>query len=92
MTYDFDIRESNIPAHIDIEKEIDNKREGVFTFIIKVNNGNIVDLVIMEYADAREYLAIKKVTIQEHTIAYNRRVGSQAYAIRADNFQREIKR
>ena len=42
------IREHNKQVHFDIDKDILNTKNGLFTFIIRVNNGNIVDYCVME--------------------------------------------
>lgn len=55
MNYQLNIREHNKQAHVDIEKEIELKKNGLFTFILRVNNGNIVDCTIMEYVNAKSY-------------------------------------
>ena len=86
MKYELDIREHNRQAHIDIEQEMQAKKDGLFTCIIRVNNGNIVDSVIMEYADARKYLVLKKVVIEELTIPRTVGIGSESDPLRSDNF------
>ena len=85
MNYALQIRDHNIQAHLDIENEIQAKKNGLFTCIIRVNNGNIVDSVIMEYADARKYLILKKIIIEEFTVPRNYGVGSQSDPVRSDN-------
>jgi hypothetical protein len=45
LKYDLTIRERNIVPHIDIEKDIKETGDGLFTFTLRVNNGNIVDYV-----------------------------------------------
>lgn len=50
---EFILKESNVPAHIDIEKDIQDKKDGQMTFTIRINDGNIVDYVPTEYVDAR---------------------------------------
>lgn len=42
------IRKHNQQVHIDIEKDINTHKDGVFTFYIKVNSGNITDYVYLE--------------------------------------------
>lgn len=65
MNYALDIRRHNIQPHVDIENEIAEKKNGLFTFILRVNNGNIVDCNVMEYIDASTYLTLKRVVMQE---------------------------
>lgn len=65
MNYSLDIRRHNIQPHLDIEKEVENKKNGLFTFILRVNGGNIVDCNVMEYVNASDYLQLKRVTFHE---------------------------
>lgn len=65
MNYALDIREHNKQAHIDIESDIEVKKNGLFTLILRVNNGNIVDYQVMEYANSQKYLSLKSVEIIE---------------------------
>lgn len=69
MNYDaVEIRKQNIPAHLDIEKDIQNQKNGLFTFIIKVANGNVADYNVVEYANVSKYLRLKRIIITELTI------------------------
>jgi len=43
------IRDHNKQAHIDIQKEMFNQQEGLFTFTLKVNRGNVTDCVFYDY-------------------------------------------
>lgn len=88
MKYDLSIRDHNLEPHLDIEKDIDSKKNGLFTFILRVNNGNIVDYVVLEYKDARQYLQLKKIVVQEYSITRVDRVGGQPNSLRTDNIQR----
>lgn len=65
MNYELAIRSHNKQAHVDIEHDIQTQKNGLFTFIIRVNNGNIVDYNVVEYADMRKYLVLKKVILTE---------------------------
>ena len=42
------IREHNIRAHLDVEKDMQKKRDGLFTFVLKVHDGMITDYVNLE--------------------------------------------
>ena len=67
--YALEIKEQNIQAHIDIEHDIQEKKNGLFTFTIRVNNSNIVDYNVTEYIDVkRKYGIIKALIIEEVTI------------------------
>lgn len=85
MKYGLTIREGNIEPHLDIEKEISKKKSGLFTCIIRCNAGNIVDVVLMEYANATDYLQIKSVIIEEYTFAFDLRTGSPNNGVRTTN-------
>jgi hypothetical protein len=43
MKYDLQINQNNIKPHLDIERDIQTMGNGLFTFNIRVNSGNIVD-------------------------------------------------
>lgn len=88
MKYELSIREHNVQPHLDIESDLALKKDGLFTFILRVNNGNIVDYVVLEHADARKYLVLKQIVIEEHTIARDYRVGGNTDALRPNNIQR----
>lgn len=69
--YQLKIRGANIPAHLDIEKDIAERRNGLFTFTLRVNNGNIVDYNVTDYVNVRQkYGIIKALVIEEVTIEY----------------------
>lgn len=70
MKYSLDIRKHNQKPHVDIEKEIEVKKNGLFTFILRVNNGNIADCNVMEVVTANKYLQLKSVEIQEVIIKH----------------------
>ena len=70
--YELSIREHNIPAHLDIERDIKLKKNGLFTFTLRINGGNIVDYSLMEYVDVkRKYLGFKKAVIAKSTTSHN---------------------
>ena len=72
MNYELVIRDHNKQAHADIEHDIQTQKNGLFTFILRVNNGNIVDYNVVEYADAKKYLVLKSISLQQvlvkHTV------------------------
>jgi len=63
MKYVLSIGEQNLRAHIDIEKDIQDRKNGLFTFTLRVNNSNIVDYSEMEYIDASKYISIATAII-----------------------------
>lgn len=48
------MREANIPCHLDIENYIQERKTGLITFTLRINNGNIVDFVPTEYVPVKE--------------------------------------
>jgi hypothetical protein len=63
------IREYNKRAHLDIEKDIQTQKNGLFTFTLRVNGGNIVDYSVTEYVGPAKYLKLRAVTYQELSIS-----------------------
>ena len=49
------IRTHNIQAHHDIDEDMGRKQNGLFTFVILVNCGNIVSYVQLESKNAKDY-------------------------------------
>lgn len=62
------IRKHNLKAHDDIERDIQGQQNGLLTFTLRVNGGNIVDYNVVEYVDARQYLR-DELVIKESTIS-----------------------
>lgn len=64
--YALAIRDHNIQAHLDIESDIAERRNGLFTFTLRVNNGNIVDYNTTDYVNVKQkYGIIKALIIEE---------------------------
>lgn len=88
MRKEFDIRADNVEQHIDIEKDIQAKQNGHFTFTLRVNAGKIVDYSVVEYVSVRDkYLQLKSITFEEHTIAHYSGNGNRTNAIRPNNLR-----
>lgn len=47
----YDIRKSNLQVHLWIEQDIVKIKDGLLTFTIRVDNGNITDYIMMEFED-----------------------------------------
>ena len=45
----YDIRKSNLQVHLWLEQDIVKLKDGLLTFTIRVNNGDITDYIVMEY-------------------------------------------
>ena len=88
MKYQVAIRKHNEKAHLDIESDLSKKKEGVFTFVLRVNNGNIVDYSVVEYVDVTKYTGLEQIIIEEFTLAFNYQSRGGGDAVRPDNLQR----
>ena len=54
-----------------VERDIKLKKDGLFTFTLRVNGGNIVDYSLTEYVDVkRKYLGVTKTVIAKSTVTY----------------------
>lgn len=73
MNYALSIRQSNQQPHIDIENDIQLKKNGLLTFTLRVKNSNIVDYNPMEYTNGREYanLSFTQIVIKKFTTAFH---------------------
>ncbi len=60
--YNLTISPHNVQAHTDIEHDIERQKNGLLTFILRVDNGNIVDYNVVEYSDIKKYLVLKSIT------------------------------
>jgi len=71
MKYELSVRKHNVTAHLDIEKDIKIKKNGLFTFTLRINGGNIVDYSLVEYVDIkRKYLGVKAVVVKQSSTAH----------------------
>lgn len=71
MQYELSIRQDNIEAYSDIEHDIQLKQNGLFTFILRINNGKIVDYNVLEYVDVKsKYLRLTEITRTELTVLH----------------------
>lgn len=89
MNYALTIREHNLKPHLDLEEEVKERSNGILTFTVRVNNGNIVDLNVTEYIDvAAKYFGVTKIVVQELTVAYSVGERSASDTIRDNNVYR----
>ena len=75
MNYQLSINQHNIKPHLDIERDIQNKKNGLFTFNLRINQGNIEDYVQYETRTNKDYAGVEFTIVEEHTIAYS--IGSR---------------
>ena len=72
MPYELTIPEENKQCHLDIEQDIKDRKEGLFTFVLRVHDGMITDYNLMENIDAKtKYLSPKQVIIEKFAISHN---------------------
>ena len=89
MKHGLSIREHNKQAHIDIEDDINDRFNGLFTFTLRVNAGNIVDYNLTEYVNAKQkYLKLKRILFKEFSFARNSRGGSVPNPLWSNYIQR----
>lgn len=50
-----ELKEANIPAHLDIEQDIQKRKNGLLTFTLRINRGEISDYNLVQYVNAQKY-------------------------------------
>ena len=71
MQYGLTIPEENKQCHVDIEDDINKRKEGLFTFTLRVHDGKITDYNLMENIDAKtKYLSTKQLIESKFTISH----------------------
>jgi len=89
MKHELSIRDHNKQCHIDIEEDIKLRKNGLITFTLRVNNGNIVDYNVTEYVNDKEkYVSLKRIVIEELASTYHSRERSIPNPLWSDNLQR----
>jgi hypothetical protein len=87
MRYVREIKSCNEQAHLDIEQDMQVKKNGLFTFILRVNNGTIVDYNVMECIDATKYDGLEQGIIEELTATYHNQSGDTGDTVRTTHIQ-----
>jgi hypothetical protein len=88
MNYDaVEILDCNVEPHLDIEKDIEKQKNGLLTFILRLDNGRIVDYNVVEYADFKKYFRLKNIIVTELTLTLNPQLGNQGTTVRTDDSQ-----
>ena len=85
MKYDLSINQHNIQPHLDIEEDIKKKRNGLFTFNLRINQCNIEDYAQFETITITDYAGIIFTARTERGVTYNTGNGSNQNAIRPGN-------
>lgn len=84
MKYSLNINQHNIKPHLDIEQDIQRKKNGLFTFDLRIHQGNIEDYANYETITIHEYRNTEFTVIEESTTTYDSGAGSNDHAIRPD--------
>lgn len=63
MQYSVSINEHNQKPHLDIEGEAQKIKNGLFTFIVRVADGNIVDVVFLSYESYESFKGFEELSI-----------------------------
>ena len=88
MKTSLSISQHNIKPHIDIEKDIQTKKNGLFTFNLRISQGNIEDYKKYETITSQQYKGVTFFYSEERTFSYDPRVRGQEDAVRRDERQR----
>ena len=49
LPYNLEIKPQNKQFHYDLDMDILAKKNGLFSFVIKINDGNIIDYIVLDY-------------------------------------------
>lgn len=82
MKYVLDINQHNIKPHLDIERDIKAKKDGLFTFTLRISQGNIEDYAQFETIDIRDYEGVLFTGFRERGFTYYTRKRNTENAIR----------
>lgn len=91
MKYDLSINQHNIKPHLDIERDIQQKKNGLFTFNLRINQGNIEDYAKYETITAKHYTGVVFTIKEEYSVTFNTGVGGKKDAVRTDDSKRNGK-
>lgn len=61
---DLEVSEHNKQVHNDIEEDIQRQGDGLFTCILRIHNGKIVDYNVVEYSNIKKYLKLKRIVLE----------------------------
>lgn len=84
MKYNLTINQHNIKPHLDIERDIQQKKNGLFTFNLRINQGNIEDYAKFRTITITEYRSVSFTTFQEPDPTRNTGERGAEPAIRPD--------
>ena len=61
---DLEISEHNKKIHEDIEEDMQKQGNGLYTCILRIHNGKIVDYNVVEYTNIKKYLKLKRIILE----------------------------
>lgn len=76
------IIEHNVRPHLDIERDIQSKKNGLFTFNLRINKGEIEDYSQFETIDVSQYAGVLFTVVQERQVPCASGSGSPKDAVR----------
>lgn len=88
MKYNLSINQHNIKPHVDIERDIQQKKNGLFTFNLRINQGNIEDYAKYETISASDYRGYISYYKQEFSVTHHYRSGGKEDGVRTDDSKR----
>jgi hypothetical protein len=91
MIEDFIFRKCNLSAHEDIENDIQTKKDGLFTIILRINNTQVTDYTVIDHVQSDKYISLEQEIIEELTASYNSEEGNGKLPIRSTNSERGVK-
>lgn len=84
MNYDLTINQHNIKPHLDIERDIQQKKEGLFTFQVMVSQGNIESYAQHHTVTVFEYQSVSFTAQREPSLPRDTGERSEQNAVRPD--------
>lgn len=84
MKYNLDINRHNIQPHLDIERDIQNAKDGLFTFNLRISQGNIEDYARFRTVTEKNYRGFILEIRGESKVSRNIGERGSEHAIRPD--------
>jgi len=78
------VLEPNVRPHLDIERGIQERKNGLFTFNVRINQGEIVDYATFETITIRDYEGVMYTGFKERGFTYDSGNRSPENAVRPD--------
>lgn len=82
--YSLEINKHNIKPHLDIESDIQSKKDGLFTFNLRVSQSNIEDYAQFRTVTIHEYRSVTFTIAKQPSIPRDPGTGGEENAVRPD--------